>query len=112
MWQYPEAFVQFYGWFENVDTIFLAMEYFENGDLSQHLTTKVSEDEARIITKQLLEGLSIMHKGGFTHRDLKPQVGTRNITLHICNAGWWPSVNHIWRSGRISLSFRDRPPGG
>jgi serine/threonine protein kinase len=33
------------------------------------------EPGAKMITMQLLEGLDIMHEMGFSHRDLKPQVG-------------------------------------
>jgi serine/threonine protein kinase len=32
------------------------------------------EPDAIIIAGQLIEGLKIMHKEGFTHRDLKPEV--------------------------------------
>jgi serine/threonine protein kinase len=65
------------GWFENVDSIFIAMEYFQHGDLFRVIQDVGScmEQGAKVITMQLLEGLSIMHDMGFTHRDLKPQVG-------------------------------------
>ena len=65
------------GWFENVDSIFIAMEYFQYGDLHKFIPNSgpCTESGAKMITMQLLEGLDIMHKIGFTHRDLKPQVG-------------------------------------
>lgn len=72
--QHQEVFVHFYGWFENVEKIFLAMEYFPQGDLTKFITDKLREEDAVAITAQLLEGLAIMHESGFTHRDLKPQV--------------------------------------
>jgi serine/threonine protein kinase len=50
------------------------MEYFPLGDLDACLGEVKSEHDAREITKQLLEGLVVMHKEGFTHRDLKPKV--------------------------------------
>ena len=50
------------------------MEYFQHGDLYDCLTSPLPEDEAKIITHQLLEGLVVMHENDFTHRDLKPQV--------------------------------------
>lgn len=65
------------GWFENVESIFIAMEYFRYGDLHKFIgdTGPCQESGAKIITAQLLEGLKVMHEMGFTHRDLKPQVG-------------------------------------
>jgi serine/threonine protein kinase len=49
------------------------MEYIPHGDLGMY-DGEIKDDDARIISQQLLEGLQIMHKKGFTHRDLKPQV--------------------------------------
>jgi serine/threonine protein kinase len=53
------------------------MEYFPQGDLEKAIkahSRKLSEDEARDITEQILSGLEIMHAESFVHRDLKPQV--------------------------------------
>ena len=64
--------------------MFLAMEYMPLGDLEQNIQKieksptytrhPLSEEEVQEITRQILEGLKIMHAEGFTHRDLKPQV--------------------------------------
>lgn len=64
--------------------MFLAMEYMPLGDLEQNLQEienspthdgpPLSEEEVQEITRQILEGLKIMHAEGFAHRDLKPQV--------------------------------------
>jgi serine/threonine protein kinase len=53
------------------------MEYFQNGDLHKVIENfgPCTESGAKRITMQLLEGLDVMHEMGFTHRDLKPQVG-------------------------------------
>lgn len=66
--------MEFLGWFEDDDHVFLAMEYFPLGTLDRFLSGEIKEQDAKLISSQLLEGLTIMHKEGFTHRDLKPQV--------------------------------------
>jgi serine/threonine protein kinase len=71
------VFVDFFGWFEDGSDVFLAMEYLPLGDLEKNVAAhsgKVTEIEARDITKQILLGLKIMHAESFAHRDLKPQV--------------------------------------
>lgn len=71
-----QAFVEFFGWFEDDDHVYLAMEYFPNGTLDHFITKGLLEHDAQIIGQQLLEGLRIMHQEQFTHRDLKPQVSS------------------------------------
>jgi serine/threonine protein kinase len=78
------VFVDFIGWFQNNDAMFLVMEFMPLGDLEQniqqieksstHTGPSLPEEEAQEITRQILEGLKIMHAEGFAHRDLKPQV--------------------------------------
>lgn len=66
-----------FGWYERDDTLFIAMEYLEQGDLQRHLSSApepLPEHEAGQITFQVLEGLSFMHESRFAHRDLKPGV--------------------------------------
>ena len=57
---------------------FLAMEYFENGDLRKYVQASkdipASETDVQTTTRQLLAGLANMHSLGFCHRDLKPEV--------------------------------------
>lgn len=69
--------MDFYGWFEDPSHLYLAMEFFEHGDLGAYLRQYgvLAEEKAKIVTLQILEGLEIMHRHNFTHRDLKPQVG-------------------------------------
>jgi len=71
--QFPQHFAYMHGWYESDDWIFLAMDYFELGDLSQHLHSKIPEYQTKEITRQLCCGLAEMHRMGFAHRDLKPQ---------------------------------------
>jgi serine/threonine protein kinase len=95
--QYREAavFVDFFGWFQSDDAIFLTMEYMLLGDLEQNLQEienspthegpALSGEEAQEITRQILEGLNIMHAEGFANRDLKPQ----NVFVVQEQPQWW-----------------------
>lgn len=79
--QYRRCFVQLFGWYENDDAIFIAMEYFKHSDLDQYLYSEppLPESDAQQITFQVLEGLYFMHENSYSHRDLKP--GVRALTL-------------------------------
>ncbi|KAI2618231.1 kinase-like domain-containing protein [Hypoxylon sp. NC1633] len=86
--KYSHCFVRSDGWFENADSIFIAMEYLEYGDLQRHLVRPLPEYEARTITSQVLEGLQFMHDNGFVHRDLKPG----NIMVVTKGPDWFVKV--------------------
>lgn len=66
----------FFGWFEDRDSIYLAMEYLEHGDLGEYIRAYPTQakGEVQAIATQILEGLVVLHKRGICHRDLKPQV--------------------------------------
>ena len=51
------------------------MEYVPLGDLEPYLKEPLPQSQARIIARQLLQGLVFMHENKFAHRDLKPGVG-------------------------------------
>jgi len=61
------------------------MEYVPGGDLQTFLVRKsaVSEGDSRQITEQVLHGLAAMHREGFAHRDVKPQVRGKNSLGHV-----------------------------
>ncbi|KAH8695455.1 kinase-like domain-containing protein, partial [Talaromyces proteolyticus] len=92
------AFVEFFGWFEDEDHVYLAMEYFHNGTLDRFITKGLSEQDSRIIAQQLLEGLRIMHQEQFTHRDLKPQ----NIFVVQQSPYWWVKIGDFGISKRAA----------
>lgn len=71
--QFPHHFAYMHGWYEDDDNIFLAIDWFEFGDLSQCVNAQIPEEQAKDITGQLCAGLSAIHQMGLTHRDLKPQ---------------------------------------
>lgn len=67
--------MEFFGWYENENNIFLAMEYIKYGDLSQYMKDEENAKEnAKEIITQVLEGLEVLHAEGICHRDLKPQA--------------------------------------
>ena len=76
--------MQLLGWFESDDYVYIAMEYINHGHLRHYMEVERSESEAKAVTRQLLEGLFVIHQEGFAHRDLKPEVRPPQ-----------PSCNHL-----------------
>ncbi|KAL6713624.1 hypothetical protein ACLMJK_009089 [Lecanora helva] len=95
--RHNDLFVEFFGWFENTETIYIAMEYFELGELQRYIHEEIPEQEVKNIVVQLLEGLKIMHQHGFTHRDLKPQ----NIFVAARRDDWWVKIGDFGITKRI-----------
>ncbi|RPA92357.1 kinase-like protein [Choiromyces venosus 120613-1] len=95
--KYDQCFVQFFGWFEDPQCVYLAMEYIPLGDLDQCFRKKkFTEARAKVLSWQLLQGLAIMHENGFTHRDLKPQ----NILL-VSYSPLWVKIGDFGVTKRI-----------
>ncbi len=54
------------------DHAYLAMEYFQNGDLRRRMRNGLSPSEALGFASQIARALAAMHAEGILHRDLKP----------------------------------------
>ncbi|KAH0606454.1 uncharacterized protein H6S33_004115 [Morchella sextelata] len=88
---FDHLFVNFDGWYEDSDNMFLVMEYVRDGDLSKYIQrskegSKGSRSlmEVKEITRQILEGLEVLHSKKIYHRDLKPQ----NILMASLDPVW------------------------
>ncbi|KAI5849632.1 ankyrin repeat-containing domain protein [Morchella snyderi] len=83
---YPHLFVEFLGWYESHENMFLALEYVEGGDMSKYIAEGGPKpvSEVKSIARQILEGLEILHSLSIYHRDLKPQ----NILIACLEPIW------------------------
>ena len=70
--------MKFYSSYEDADYVYIAMEYIPIGDMSKTFVNgyRWNESDTKVVIKQLLQGLAVMHQEGITHRDLKPEVYT------------------------------------
>ena len=73
------------------------MEYFEHGDLGLYINSLLTEADTRVIARQLLEGLVILHAQSWAHRDLKPE----NIFVVRHSPNWWVKIGDFGISKRI-----------
>jgi hypothetical protein len=73
------------------------------GDLETHIGFKWSESDTKVVARQLLEGLKLMHNDGIIHRDLKPAVSIWALERHFVSirADRLPEI-----SEHISRPFR------
>lgn len=71
---------------------FIVLELATGGEIYDivAMSGKFTEDLARYIFKQMLEGLDYLHKQGFAHRDLKAEniLLDQNTTVKIADFGF------------------------
>lgn len=112
------CFPELYGWYQVDRKVFIAMEYFEHGDLWQSVSKPLPEESVRLIMFQIAEALCILHEKGLTHRDVKPQVMknrvervTNQLTVHPECSGmqtWARLVGQVGRFRDIQAHSRKR----
>ncbi|KAI9149998.1 kinase-like protein [Paramyrothecium foliicola] len=104
--RYVPYFVQSSGWFEDDNYVYVTLEYLPLGDL--HRIMKASpafnEEDTRVIVKQLLEGVGIMHECGFIHKDLKPG----NILVEKAAPEWLIKIADFGTTKRVQDHLTNR----
>ncbi|KAK2597906.1 hypothetical protein N8I77_012659 [Diaporthe amygdali] len=103
--KYNEFFVQFHGWFESTDWLHAVMEYCEHGDLRHYLGkySRLPEGEVQDIARQLLVGVSLMHKAGFAHRDIKPATAHAGLAGRHALSGIRRMQSTHWRPRSVTM---------
>lgn len=67
------SILKLYAFYEDSDFVYLILELCENGELQRYLKSRghpLSEDEAREVMTQLMEGMLYLHSHQILHRDL------------------------------------------
>ncbi|KAH7129094.1 kinase-like domain-containing protein [Dactylonectria macrodidyma] len=109
--KYARYFVKMLGWYETHDSLCIAMEYLPAGDLQTYVVEHppLAENHCCQITSQILSGLALMHKEGFAHRDVKPQVfQSQNLKFHDLEVShpctWWIKLADFGISKRLGAT--------
>ncbi|KAF2075285.1 hypothetical protein CYY_003414 [Polysphondylium violaceum] len=77
--------------FNTEKTLYLVLELVECGELLNDILSNENkcydEPKAKIIFKQIVNGVSYLHNGGVAHRDLKPEnILLKHRNLHLMDA--------------------------
>ncbi|EGZ69864.1 kinase-like protein [Neurospora tetrasperma FGSC 2509] len=117
--QYERRFVQFLGWYEDANYLYLAMEFLECGSLQRFFEVRKApfeEEEAATIIQQVAEALQFIHSKDFIHRNLKPSVFLHLAKYHVDAPGYvapemmdsknYTSAVDVWALGAVAFYLR------
>ena len=113
-----ENIINFYGYFEEIDSYFLVFEYAQNGSLNDYIQKYKSqfnsnqeippfkEDFVIKIFKDILNGLKYLHNKNILHRDIKPDniLLDENMTAKITDFG----ISAIYLNKNNNINFNER----
>ncbi|PUU73753.1 kinase-like domain-containing protein, partial [Tuber borchii] len=88
--------VQFLGWFERPETLYIEIDFFQEGDLAQHIDRPLPQATVQNISKKVLEGLRVMHQERIAHRDLEPAN-----SFVVSMSPVWVKLGEVGASKRI-----------
>lgn len=71
--------------FQDVDSVFLAMEFVPGGDFRTLLNNSgvLKEEHAKFYISEMFMGIDTLHKLGYIHRDLKPENFLVDSSGHV-----------------------------
>lgn len=74
--------------FQDPQHVYLAMEYVPGGDFRTLLNNSgvLKEEHAKFYICEMFAAVNELHKLGYLHRDLKPEVGTFILTSSLPTA--------------------------
>ncbi|XP_057374397.2 serine/threonine-protein kinase PLK4-like [Daphnia carinata] len=86
------SILQLHAFFEDSDFVYLVLDLCENGEFQRYLKSlghPLSEDEAREVMNQLLEGMLYLHSHNILHRDLSLAnlLLTKEMKIKIADFG-------------------------
>ncbi|KAF4959483.1 hypothetical protein FGADI_1704 [Fusarium gaditjirri] len=103
--KYSQYFVKSLGWYMSSNKLYIAMEFFPEGDLYAYVRDhqRLTEEECSHITSQVLSGVAIMHEEGFAHRDVKPQnILIHKPPRHLDPRSWWVKLADFGISKKLT----------